>query len=361
MATTRTQPSTPQHQGGPSFDMDFTPPSLTQSPGSPELSYTASPPRKPDTYYSVDPVAASYPSPSLMDFPYKPSAPYSTMNSSPAIQSIELPMAQASWAHTSDTVHVTSPPNSAGLPQLMAGEYVTPFAPYDSCLPTTYSSNDSYGMAAVNMPHSPPLSTSAPARTPTPVTFHRSSFGYAQDPAAPRVKMEGPAHFSSPALEHASFSMPAYSDSSAFSHGQQRYMPDNSMATWPKQEMVASQLYSAPASPRTQASQEGRRPTGINKARRQPRKHTTREEANFQCQVKGCGKFFSRSYNFKSHMETHDDGREYPFPCSMQACNKKFVRKTDLQRHHQSVHMKERNHKCDYCSRLFARKDTLRR
>lgn len=95
--------------------------------------------------------------------------------------------------------------------------------------------------------------------------------------------------------------------------------------------------------------------------RRTPRRLTTREEANFQCEVKGCGKLFSRSYNFKAHMETHDEKREYPFPCLAADCNKKFVRKTDLQRHHQSVHMKERNHKCDYCGRPFARKDTLTR
>jgi uncharacterized Zn-finger protein len=99
----------------------------------------------------------------------------------------------------------------------------------------------------------------------------------------------------------------------------------------------------------------------VNRPRRAPRRLTTKEEANFQCEVKGCGKLFSRSYNFKAHMETHDEKRDYPFPCPVNECNKKFVRKTDLQRHHQSVHMKERNHKCDYCSRLFARKDTLRR
>lgn len=100
---------------------------------------------------------------------------------------------------------------------------------------------------------------------------------------------------------------------------------------------------------------------GLSRTRRIPRKHTTKEEANFQCGVQGCGKFFSRSYNFKSHMETHDEQREYPFPCLVGGCAKKFVRKTDLQRHHQSVHRKERNHRCDYCGRLFARKDTLRR
>jgi hypothetical protein len=99
-----------------------------------------------------------------------------------------------------------------------------------------------------------------------------------------------------------------------------------------------------------------------NTAKRRPaRKLTTKEQANFQCMVKGCGKFFSRSYNFKSHMETHDEKREYPFPCQEPNCTKKFVRKTDLQRHHQSVHTKERNHKCDFCGRLFARADTRRR
>jgi len=106
---------------------------------------------------------------------------------------------------------------------------------------------------------------------------------------------------------------------------------------------------------------DARRQYRVQRPRRAPRRLTTKEEANFVCEVKGCGKMFSRSYNFKAHMETHDEKREYPFPCTVTDCNKKFVRKTDLQRHHQSVHMKERNHKCDYCSRMFARKDTLRR
>lgn len=94
---------------------------------------------------------------------------------------------------------------------------------------------------------------------------------------------------------------------------------------------------------------------------RQPRRLTTKEDVNFQCHVKGCGKAFCRSYNFKVHMKTHDASREYPFPCPLKDCTKKFVRKTDLQRHHQSVHMKQRNLRCDYCGRFFARKDTLRR
>jgi hypothetical protein len=98
-----------------------------------------------------------------------------------------------------------------------------------------------------------------------------------------------------------------------------------------------------------------------SRSRRPPRRMTSQEDAVYQCEVKGCGKLFSRSYNFKAHLETHDEKRDYPFPCPIDACDKKFVRKTDLQRHHQSVHMKQRNHKCDFCGRLFARKDTLRR
>ncbi|KAI9650886.1 hypothetical protein NHQ30_000921 [Ciborinia camelliae] len=107
-------------------------------------------------------------------------------------------------------------------------------------------------------------------------------------------------------------------------------------------------------------SQDLRRPSIVARTRG-PRKLTTKEDANFQCLVKGCGKLFGRSYNYKAHMDTHDADREYPFPCTVDNCTKKFVRKTDLQRHNQSVHMKQRTHKCNYCSRLFARKDTLRR
>lgn len=96
-------------------------------------------------------------------------------------------------------------------------------------------------------------------------------------------------------------------------------------------------------------------------SKRTPRRLTTKEDANFECAVEGCGKLFSRSYNYKAHLETHREKRNYPFPCQEQDCNKKFVRKTDLRRHHQSVHMKERNYKCEFCGRGFSRRDTLGR
>jgi Zinc finger, C2H2 type len=138
------------------------------------------------------------------------------------------------------------------------------------------------------------------------------------------------------------------------------FLSETNATPWSRPEYDSERFYPGQSAP-TAGFVNTRPAIRVGRPRRPPRRLTTKEEANFQCEVKGCGKLFSRSYNFKAHMETHDEKREYPFPCQIQDCNKKFVRKTDLQRHHQSVHMKERNHKCDYCGRLFARKDTLRR
>jgi hypothetical protein len=69
------------------------------------------------------------------------------------------------------------------------------------------------------------------------------------------------------------------------------------------------------------------------------RQRTTPEEATHECRV--CGKLFKRSYNWKSHLETHNPERKYPHPCTAlvgsSPCSKKFQRKTDLDRHHDSV------------------------
>ena len=93
------------------------------------------------------------------------------------------------------------------------------------------------------------------------------------------------------------------------------------------------------------------------------RQRTTPEEATHKCNQ--CDKLFKRSYNYKSHMETHNPQRKYPHPCTAmngnQQCTKKFQRKTDLDRHYDSVHLKARNHRCSLCGNRFARRDTLRR
>ncbi|KAL6719336.1 hypothetical protein ACLMJK_003575 [Lecanora helva] len=73
------------------------------------------------------------------------------------------------------------------------------------------------------------------------------------------------------------------------------------------------------------------------------RQRTTPEEATHECRV--CGKLFKRSYNWKSHMETHNPERKYPHPCTAMVgnspCTKKFQRKTDLDRHVDSVSLTE--------------------
>lgn len=94
---------------------------------------------------------------------------------------------------------------------------------------------------------------------------------------------------------------------------------------------------------------------------KRPRIVSTRADGNYECTVEGCGKLFNRSYNYRAHMETHDADRVHPFVCAVPDCTKRFRRKTDLQRHHQSVHIKEKSHQCEYCGRFFSRKDTLGR
>ena len=69
------------------------------------------------------------------------------------------------------------------------------------------------------------------------------------------------------------------------------------------------------------------------------RQKTTADEATHECGI--CSKLFKRSYNYKSHMETHNPDRKYHHPCTAKIgdtpCTKRFQRKTDLDRHYDSV------------------------
>ncbi|CAK7238443.1 hypothetical protein SEUCBS140593_010693 [Sporothrix eucalyptigena] len=108
--------------------------------------------------------------------------------------------------------------------------------------------------------------------------------------------------------------------------GSNGYLSDGTAVFWGQATASADQFYSAPGAHRqpSASSFPERHPRG-SRPRRQPRRLTTKEEANFQCEVKGCGKLFSRSYNYKAHMETHDEKREYPFPCQVPDCGKRHM------------------------------------
>jgi len=362
--------------------MDLTP----QSARSPTpLSYTSNP----EPLYE-------YPSPAQSDSRFRSTEPLSgtglyscsmpgssveeSLSSRSIIQSSAV---TNNWTNTTQQ-HSNTPRTSQSASSILSAEY-DPFAPYHNSVSASYT-HDIYST------HSPELAALPVSPVPSGNTSQRSSFSSA--PASeiftqagsihsytPRIKMED--HHSEYATSNDSVMM----SSPQISHTllstanpypgtiEANYYNDSAPLGWSKVEYTTSQdlpsISTLPIPPYDRRSESheqspgraiDRRRTPSTIARtRGVRKLTTKEDANFQCNVKGCGKLFGRSYNYKAHMETHDASREYPFPCPLKDCNKKFVRKTDLQRHHQSVHMKQRNHRCDYCSRYFARKDTLRR
>lgn len=346
--------------------MESTPQS-TSSPASPSLYIS-----KPEPLYE-------YPSPAQSDSRYR-----SSTESPPDLGlyscqvSGEAPGSR-SHVHSSVVTNNGWPTPSihhSNTPKALLPEY-DPFAPFNPAVPSAYT-HDIYAAQTAEvttLPVSPVPSGTISQRTS--FSSAPASDGYTQVGSTPsytpRIKMEEHSDYApvtdalilgSPQIGHSLLSSAnTYPGSleTTFYQGQAW-----SKVEYPSQDQLPSiSTLPIPIYDRRSESQE-RSPAGSLDPRRGPartrvRKLTTKEDANFQCHVKGCGKLFGRSYNFKAHMETHDAGREYPFPCPMNDCNKKFVRKTDLQRHHQSVHMKQRNHRCDYCSRYFARKDTLRR
>ncbi|KAI0378414.1 hypothetical protein F5Y04DRAFT_283929 [Hypomontagnella monticulosa] len=345
--------------------MDLSPPSLTRSPASP-----------PSTNCSDSPTL-DYPSPDFVDPIYKIASMFDQScasippnmgpeNSLPPLDT----MTSTGWSGTP----VIHPNSTSGAPNMSSADYDT-FAHYESNMHASYS-HELYashpGQVPILSSSTPPPMSSATSRSPDPSSRHAFSYSHSVSPI-PRIKMENAAaaadytggaeltQYPSPRSAHSLTLEPTSYGSAPGSSG---YLSDVSSGTWPKSDYpsLESDPYYAGPSGAGASFPHDRRQLRVPRAqRRQPRKLTTKEEANFQCEVKGCGKLFSRSYNFKAHMETHDEKREYPFPCTVPDCNKKFVRKTDLQRHNQSVHMKEKNHRCDYCGRMFARKDTLRR
>ncbi|ORY64255.1 uncharacterized protein BCR38DRAFT_485393 [Pseudomassariella vexata] len=313
--------------------MELSPPSLSRSPvSSPN---TCSPQNN----------LSDYPSPDLLDSHYRITSIYEgvcggmdpnldPVTSLPALDT----MTSADWPGTT----------SAGLPNVMSVDYDA-FANYEQSIPAYgHDMYSAHGQQSPQLLHRTLSRTSVTSSRPSPM---------------PRIKMEGEytevSDYPSPRSAQA---LPIEVGNYNSHPGSSGYLSDPA-SNWLKSEYnnhaESDQLHSSSQGlvPSDQPRQY-RPPRAI---RRHPRRLTTKDEAVFHCRVEGCGKMFSRSYNYKAHMETHDENREYPFPCPVSDCSKRFVRKTDLARHHQSVHMKKKNHRCDYCGRMFARKDTLRR
>jgi hypothetical protein len=370
--------------------MDLTPPSLTTSPSSPlQKSIESPPPFLFQSYCMPETTSADiYPSLPLLDHSYIP-PPYGSMDHQqhtlphsmdtdaldPVSQHTAVSWNPASVTSSGNPAATTAP---SSMPNMMAADYEH-FAAYEnSCLPATYGSSAAYQRTATQSPaylRTPPPSSTDVTGRPTSYSA-RPSFGFVHETMGSKpLKVTDPLSYGTPSsaaspysgyqATRSRFSSQIFADE--YQNQAHVSAPPSIHSASPVptgQYQASSQVAAGPSSAPSIPEPGNRNWTriGKNAAKRRPaRKHTTKEEANFQCMVKGCGKFFSRSYNFKSHMETHDERREYPFPCQEPNCTKKFVRKTDLQRHHQSVHTKERNHKCDFCGRLFARKDTQRR
>ena len=216
-----------------------------------------------------------------------------------------------------------------------------------------YFNNTNSGMVTTQSPEAPGLVF---CQTPpgTNMPSHRSSISSSYSPSesfsqhgneyyTPKVKQEDPNEwYSAPGNDQVLQRSSTTQDMTPFSNGVSPINGPtddyykNQACDWTKQNMVyptefvgedvRSKFDAAPTLP------------SVNRIKKK-RQRTTPEEATHECQV--CGKLFKRSYNWKSHMETHNPERKYPHPCTAMVgnapCTKKFQRKTDLDRHFDSV------------------------
>ncbi|EIN09928.1 hypothetical protein PUNSTDRAFT_133701 [Punctularia strigosozonata HHB-11173 SS5] len=81
-------------------------------------------------------------------------------------------------------------------------------------------------------------------------------------------------------------------------------------------------------------------------------------DAAFICPVVGCGSTFTRHFNLKGHMRSHNE--EKPFKCKWPGCQKSFARQHDCKRH-ENLHLNIRPFTCEGCKKTFARMDALNR
>ncbi|KAF9323117.1 hypothetical protein BG006_001746 [Podila minutissima] len=85
----------------------------------------------------------------------------------------------------------------------------------------------------------------------------------------------------------------------------------------------------------------------------------TIEKRMHPCTFEGCSKSFTRAFNLRSHLNTHNGER--PHKCPEEGCDWDFVRRHDLDRHVKSKHMANKPYACKQCSSRFGRSDALQR
>ena len=219
-----------------------------------------------------------------------------------------------------------------------------------------FSTASSTGMLSASSPEAPGLIY---CQTPqsTQGSSHRSSISSSCSPIdnysqhcsnfmyTPRVKVEEsrdwyPHNGQSLQKSLTTQSFGSYSNVvSPISAGSEDVYRPMSSLSWPRPEPTAypASLQSLGTSHRSLFEPTPMLPSVTRMKKK--RQRTTPEEATHECRI--CGKLFKRSYNWKSHMETHNPDRKYPHPCTHKngntQCTKKFQRKTDLDRHVDSV------------------------
>jgi len=85
----------------------------------------------------------------------------------------------------------------------------------------------------------------------------------------------------------------------------------------------------------------------------------TIEKRMHPCTFDGCDKSFTRAFNLRSHLNTHNGER--PHKCPEEGCEWDFVRRHDLDRHIKSKHMANKPYACKQCTSRFGRSDALQR
>lgn len=295
-------------------------------------------------------------------YPSTPQSEHTHLGSAPQHG---LGLYSCSLPHSQNTVHQLppspQPSESWQHPSMMEQDFPQSQPPdifsaaYDPF--SGFSANTNTGMISHHSPEAPGLVfCQTPSSTNLP--SHRSSISSSYSPSeasfqgnpdvmyTPKVKVEEPSEwYPSPGNEQnpqRSLTTPGLT---SYSHG---VSPASA---------IAEDMYRSPASewPRLDTAEypvelhntESCRRASFDNAPFLPsitrlkkkRQRTTPEEATHECRV--CGKLFKRSYNWKSHMETHNPERKYPHPCTAMVnntpCTKKFQRKTDLDRHNDSV------------------------